>query len=130
MLENIGRFIKSLRSKSSVISSRGETLLLNKNDYGKIDVEINAIERTVERTVKQVEGIEDAKVIAEIKADVLKLRFSLNLAENHSVQSVSNKLVSQVREELEKIFAILEVEIYVKVMDVKQAEKKPKRRVR
>lgn len=130
MLENIGRFIKQLKNKSSVISSRGETLSLAKNNYGKIDVEINAIERTVERAVKQIEGIEDAKVTAEKKADTLQLRFSLNLTENNSVQSVSSKLVSKVREELEKIFEILEVEIYVKVMDVKQAEKKPKRRVR
>lgn len=130
MLENIERFIKQLKNKSSVISSRGETLSLAKNNYGKIDVDINAIERTVERAVKQVEGIEDAKVTAETKADTLQLRFSLNLTENNSVQSVSKKLVSKVREELEKIFAILEVEIYVKVMDVKQAEKKPKRRVR
>ena len=131
MLENIGRFIKRLKSKSTTITaSRGEEISLSKNDYGVVTVELSTIERAVNRAVTEIEGIEETSVTAETKAGTLKLRFTLKLTEGNPINSISSKLVSAVREELEKTFAILEVEIYVKVADVTQAEKKPKRRVR
>ena len=131
MLENIGRFFKRLKSKSTTITaSRGEEISISKNDYGIVTVELGTIERAVNRAVTEIEGIEESTVIAETKTGTLKLRFTLKLTEGNPINAVSSKLVSAVREELEKTFAIIEVEIYVKVVDVTQTEKKAKRRVR
>ena len=55
--------------------------------------------------VISVRFIEEASVTAETKAGTLKLRFTLKLTEGNPINAVSSKLVSAVREELEKTFA-------------------------
>ena len=68
MLENIGRFFKRLKSKSTTITaSRGEEISISKNDYGIVTVELGTIERAVNRAVTEIEGIEESTVIAETK---------------------------------------------------------------
>ena len=128
MFENIGRFIKRIKSKSPAISTLGEEITVRRTEYGTVNVELGAVARVANRAAAAVDGIDEADVTVE-KQDVLKLRFKLGMAEGRTVQEVSSALVESVRGELERHFGIVEVEIYVRVESVKKAEK-PRRRVR
>ena len=133
MLENIGRFFKRLQKNTTFISARtSDEFILRKNDFGKISTETFAIQRVVERAAVSVEGITSATASIDkvIENSPLKIRFSLELTENHSVQDVSRDLVAEVRKVLEEIFSIIDVEIYVRVTDVSRPAEKKKRRVR
>lgn len=129
MFENVGRFLNKLKSKSPTFrATRSEEILLRRTDFGKVTAEIYSIERVVVRAAQLLQNIEQASVTAEFQ-DKLKLRFSLELTEGKTVQEMSKELVEAVRGELTRQFGIEDVEIYVRVENVKQVEK-PKRRVR
>ena len=134
MFENFKRIFKRVKNQShTFISARtSDEFILLKNNFGKVSTETAAIQKIVSRAAIEVEGIAEATctVDAPVEKVPLKIRFSLKLEENFSVNDVSKSLVAAVRGNLEKIFGIIEVEIYVKVTDVTKSEPKPKRRVR
>ena len=133
MLENIERFFKRLKKNTTFISTRTSyEFVLQKNNLGKISTETFAIQRIVNRAAVSVEGIASATASIDkvIENAPLKIRFNLELNENHSVQDVSKDLVAAVRKVLEEFFSIIDVEIYVRVTDVSRQLEKKKRRVR
>ena len=138
MLKNIeksfGKFFKNLKSKGNnfIKTQASSEFILQRNNFGVVGAETSAVQKVVARISKEVRGISDSSVFVEKFSEIspLKLHFTLELEQNFSVNDVSKDLVSAVREELEKIFAIIEVEIYVRVTDISQPAKKEKRRVR
>ena len=134
MFENIGKFFKRLKTKSNTFMATrvGEEFILQKNNFGTVGADVAAIQKVITRSANSVAGISKADVsIDRLAANApLKLHYTLELEQDFSVNDVSRDLVSVVKNDLEKIFAILEVEIYVRVTDVSKPPEKPKRRVR
>ncbi len=135
MFENIGKFFKRLKTKGNTIiatTRAGEEFLLLRNDFGTVGAEVAAIQKVIGRSAGSVEGISNANVSIESLAEnsPLKVHFTLELEQNFSVNDVSKDLVAVVKNDLEKFFAIPEVEIYVRVTDVSKPKEKVKRRVR
>jgi len=106
--------------------SLGEKIV-SRTDYGKISVDLSAVAKVAKRA-SEVEGILDTSVKID-DGEILKLHYSLTLETGNSVQSISGKLVDSVRNQILHQFGISEIEIYVRVESIKDAEK-PKRRVR
>lgn len=134
MFENIGKFFKRLKSKgNTLIATRaGEEFILQRNNFGTVGADVAAIQKVITRSADSVAGIVKASVSIDrlIANAPLKVHYTLELEQNFSVNVVSKDLVSAVKGDLEKFFAILEVEIYVRVTDVSKPAEKPKRRVR
>ena len=134
MIKNIGSFFKKLKSKGNnfIKAQSSEEFILPKSNFGVIGVETSAIQKVISRSASEVKGISNASATVEKISDnlPLKIHFSLELEQNFSVNDVSKDLVSVCRRDLENFFAIIEVEIYVRVTDITQPAKKEKRRVR
>ena len=134
MFENIGKIFKRLKTKSNtLIATRvGEEFILQRNNFGTVGADISAIQKVVARSANSVAGISKASVSIDslIANSPLKIHYALELEQNFSVNDVSKDLVAAVKSDLEKIFSILEVEIYARITDVNKLPEKPKRRVR
>ena len=121
MFENFKRIFNSVKSQSrSFISTQtSDEFILQKNDFGIVTTETAAIQKIVGRSAVGVEGISEAACTVDSPAEnsPLKIHFNLKLEENFSVNDVSKNLVAAVRKDLENIFNIIEVEIYVRVTD-------------
>ena len=135
MFESIKNFLGNLKSKGNTIistSRASEEFILLRNDFGTVGAEVATIQKVIGRSASSVEGISSASVSVESSAKnaPLKVHFTLELEQNFSVNDVSKDLVSAVKGDLEKFFAILDVEIYVRVTDVSKPKEKVKRRVR
>ena len=134
MFENIGKIFKRLKSKSNTFMATrtGEEFILLKNNFGIVGADVAAIQKVITRSADSVAGISKADVSIDrlIANAPLKLHYALELEQNFSVNDVSKDLVSAVKNDLEKFFAIIEVEIYVRVTNVSRPAEKPKRRVR
>ena len=134
MIKNIENFFKKLKTKGNnfIKTQSSEEFILRKDNFGVIGVETSAIQKVISRSAGEVQGISNASATVEKVANdlPLKIHFSLELEQNFSVNDVSKDLVSVCRRDLEKFFAIIEVEIYVRVTDISQPAKKEKRRVR
>lgn len=134
MLDRFKNFIgKNFTSKTFHTSSTGDLFTLKYTEFGKINVECDMIRRVVERAVANIEGVHEISAVVEkpVGKNPLIVRFSLALEQNYSAQSISASLVKNVREVLQEIFQITDVEVYMRVNDVAQAvAKKSVRRVR
>ena len=134
MFENIGKIFKRLKTKSNTFMATrtGEEFILLKNNFGVVGADVAAIQKVITRSADSVAGISKADVSIDrlIANAPLKLHYALELEQNFSVNDVSKDLVSAVKSDLEKFFAIIEVEIYVRVTNVSRPAEKPKRRVR
>ena len=137
MFKNIGKnfanFFKNVKSKggSFISTQSSEEFILARNDFGIIGAETSAIQKVINRSASSVRGISDASATVDKVAEnlPLKIHFTLELEQNFSVNDVSKDLVSVVRRDLENFFAIIDVEIYVRVTDISRPPK-PKKRVR
>lgn len=133
MLNKFKNLIGKNLTKTFRTARTGDSFTLRNTDFGKINVECDLIRRVVERAVKEIEGIYDvtAKIDSPTGRNALQIHFSLGMNQGYSAQSVSVKLVKEVREVLEEIFQIIDVEIYMRVTDISQSvQKKSGRRVR
>ena len=134
MFEQIGKFFKNVKTKTKTFSAArsGEEIVLSKNNFGLVGADISAVQKVVGRAAESVKGISksSASVETSTKNSALKIHFTLELDQNFAVNDVSKDLVSAVRNDLEKFFAILDVEIYVRVTDLSKPVEKVKRRVR
>lgn len=130
IFQGFSRRVKSTGTFTAIRS--GEEFTLNKNNFGVVYADVSAIQKVVVRSADSVAGITKASVSIDrlIKNSPLKIHFTLELEQNFSVNDVSRDLVSAVKSDLEKIFAIIEVEIYARITDVTKSAEKPKRRVR
>ncbi len=113
-------------------SRTSNEFLLRESDFGRIHVETDLVRRIVERAAVTVDGINEATATVEKTAadSPLKIRFNLTLGQDYSVNDVSSDLVKAVRKILQESLEIIEVEIYVRVTDIKRKAEKNKRRVR
>jgi len=131
---DFGKIFKRLKSKSNTFMATrsGEEFILQRNNFGTIGADVSAIQKVITRSADSVAGISKADVSIDrlIANAPLKLHYALELEQNFSVNDVSKDLVSAVKNDLEKFFAIIEVEIYVRVTNVNKPAEKPKRRVR
>jgi|GEM_PF-2265943 len=131
---DFGKIFKRLKSKSNTFMATrsGEEFILQKNNFGTVGADVAAIQKVITRSADSVAGISKADVSIDrlIANAPLKLHYALELEQNFSVNDVSKDLVSAVKNDLEKFFAIIEVEIYVRVTNVNKPAEKPKRRVR
>ncbi len=94
-------------------------------------MESSAIRRVAGRAVIEIPAVYQADLVVE-KADEqspLQIHFELVLEPNNSAESVGKILVDAVKEELEKIFAISEVEIYIRVVGINAPEVSKKKRM-
>ncbi len=134
MFDKISKFFKHLKTKSNtLITTRtGAEFILLKNNFGVVSAELAAIQKVIGRSAKSIKGIVNSNVTVDggNKNSPLKAHFTLELEQGFAVNDVSADLVSAVRNDLEKIFAIRDVEIYVRVTDLSKPVEKPKRRVR
>ena len=133
MLDSIKKFIgKKFTNKTFRTVRTGDLFTLRNTDFGKINVESDMIRRVVERAVTDIEGVHEisAEVEKPTEGNSLKVRFSLALEQDYSAQNIGAELAKRVREVLQDMFQIADVEIYMRVKDIAQAQKKSVRRVR
>lgn len=133
MIKKFKDFIGKNFPKTFRTARTGNSFTLKNTDFGEINVECDLIRRVVERSVKEIDGIfsADATIEPPTEKNSLQIHFDLALNQNYSAQSISVKLVKAVREVLQEIFQIIDVEIFMRVTDITQTvEKKSGRRVR
>lgn len=133
MINKFKNFIGKNLPKTFRTARTGNSFTLKNTDFGKINVECDLIRRVVERSVKEIDGIfsADATIEPPTEKNSLQIHFDLALNQGYSAQSISVKLVKAVREVLQEIFQIIDVEIFMRVTDITQTvEKKSGRRVR
>ena len=133
MLDSIKKFIgKNFTNKTFRTVRTGDLFTLRDTEFGKVNVETDMIRRVVERAVIDIDGIDEISAIVEkpTGGSSLKIRFSIVLQQDYSAQNIGAELVKRVREVLQDVFQIADVEIYMRVKDIAQAKKKSVRRVR
>lgn len=108
-----------------------KSFLLQRTDYGVINVDSSVIRRVAWRAVIEIPSVYKAEIVIEKRDEdsPLKIHFDLVLEPNNSVESVSKDLVGAVKSDLEKIFAITDVEIYVRVVGINAPEISKKKRI-
>ena len=133
MLDRFKNFIgKNFTNKTFRTVRTGDLFTLRNTEFGKINVESDLIRRVVEREVTDIEGVHELSATVEKPTErkSLVIRFSMALEQNYSAQNISVELVKRVRKVLQDMFQIADVEIYMRVKDIAQAQKKSVRRVR
>ena len=134
MLNKIKNLLGNSGGKENFIFGKtagSKKFLLQKTDYGTINVESSAIRRVAGRAVIGMTSIYQAEVVVDKRDEnsPFEIHFDLVLEPDNSVESVSKDLVDAVKKESEKIFAITDVEIYVRVVGINAPEISKKKRI-
>ena len=133
LINRIVQKTKKVVTLPAVRTSSGE-FLLKKTDFGLVRVDFSVIEKIVERTLAQVEGIAEVNIAVEKVADrvaPLKVKLTMILAEGFSAPKVSEKADKVINDALRN-FLQLEffVPVEVRIKQIEQVVAPKRRRVR
>lgn len=97
---------------------------LLKTDHGLIYEETAIIERIAERTARAIKGIHKASAVADkpVGTAPLKVRFNVVIKQNYSANDLSEKLIGEVKKNLDELCGIMNATVDVKITDVERSE--------
>lgn len=131
MLDRFKSLKNILGSTFSTSRASGE-FLLNKTDFGTVQVDASIIQRLVERT--KVEGVNEIRnVVIDIPTEKYPLQIKLNLVigQSYSAPIIGSKLRDAIKEELEYSLSIIDARFDIRVTQISQnVPEKRRRRVR
>lgn len=133
LINRIVKKTKKVVTLPAVRTSSGE-FLLKKTDFGLVRVDFSVIEKIVERTLAQVEGIAEVNIAVEKVTDrvvPLRVKLTMILAEGFSAPKVSEKADKVINDALRN-FLQLEffVPVEVRIKQIEQVVAPKRRRVR